>query len=65
VGKNLKILLDASIDKGHCWHIAIENDVTLAHDASTKTHLSYTRIGNIGDRVFIGVSAIVLPGVTI
>lgn len=37
------------------------------YDASTKTHLGYTRIGKvtIGDRVFIGASSIVLPGVTI
>jgi len=39
----------------------------LAHDASTFTFLGKTRVGNvqIGNDVFIGASAIVLPGVTI
>ncbi|MBN2071149.1 MAG: acyltransferase [Candidatus Krumholzibacteriota bacterium] len=73
-GKNLKILRDVEIDFSHAWHIEIGDDVTLAprvqilaHDASTKTHLDYTRIGKvkIGDRVFIGASSIILPGVTI
>ncbi len=74
VGKNLKILNDVIIDDSHCWHITIGDDVTLAprvhilaHDASTKTHTGYTKIGKvvIGDRVFIGASTIVMPGVTI
>jgi maltose O-acetyltransferase len=39
----------------------------LAHDASTKHHLGYTRIGkvDIGNRVFIGAASVVLPGVRI
>ncbi len=39
----------------------------LAHDASTKRKLGYTRIGlvTIGDDVFIGAGAIVMPGVTV
>lgn len=74
VGKNLKILNDVIIDDSHCWHITIGDDVTLAprvhilaHDASTKTHIGYTKIGKvvIGDRVFIGASSIVMPGITI
>ena len=74
VGRNLKMLSGVSIDWSHCWHITIGDDVTLApgvrviaHDASTKTHLGYTRIGKvtIGDRVFIGAASVVLPGVTI
>ncbi len=74
VGKNLKMLDGVIIDYSHIWHIEIGNDVTLAprvhilaHDASTKTYLNYTRIGKvkIGDRVFIGAGSIVLPGVTI
>jgi maltose O-acetyltransferase len=73
-GRNLRLQSGATIDRNHCWHISIGNDVTiapgafiLAHDASTKMHLGYTRIGKveIGDRVFIGASAIVLPGVRI
>jgi len=74
VGHNFAMLEDVIIDPSHMWHIVIGNDVTLAprvqilaHDASTKRHLGRTRIGKvaIGDRVFIGASAIILPGVTI
>lgn len=62
------------IDPSHCWHITIGNNVTLAprvhilaHDASTKVFLGYTRVENtkIGNNVFFGAGAIVLPGVTI
>ncbi|MBN2788415.1 MAG: hypothetical protein JXQ69_08865 [Paludibacteraceae bacterium] len=62
------------IDPSHCWHIQIGDDVILApnvhilaHDTSTKMLLGYTKIANvkIGNRVFIGASSIVLPGVTI
>ena len=62
------------IDPSHCWHITIGDNVTLAprvhilaHDASTKVFLGYTRVENtrIGNNVFIGAGAIVLPGVTI
>ena len=74
VGDNFNMFDGVIIDCSHTWHIEIGNSVTLAprvhiisHDASTKMHLNFTRIGNvkIGDRVFIGASAIVLPGVTI
>lgn len=74
VGRNFNMQQDVIIDASHCWHIRIGDDVTLAprvhilaHDASTKEHLGYTRIGKvtIGDRVFIGASAVVLPGVSI
>ncbi len=74
IGKRPNIQYGVDIDWSHCWHISIGDDVTLAprvhilaHDASTKKHLGLTRIGKveIGDRVFIGASSIVLPGVTI
>jgi maltose O-acetyltransferase len=74
VGRNFVMLEDVFIDPSHIWLIVIGNDVTLAprvqifaHDASTKRHLGRTRIGKvaIGDRVFVGASAIILPGVTI
>lgn len=74
VGENLKIWDGVFIDPAHCWHIKIGNNVTLAakvhilaHDASTKLFLGYTRVSNvtIGNNVFIGVGTIVLPGVTI
>lgn len=74
VGKNFHMLEEVIIDYSHTWHIEIGDDVTLAprvhilaHDASTKRHLGYTRIGKvkIGNRVFIGASSIILPGVSI
>lgn len=74
IGKNLTRMSGVTIDSSHCWHIEIGDDVILApnvhilaHDASTKIFLNYTRIANvkIGSRVFIGAGAIVLPGVTI
>jgi maltose O-acetyltransferase len=74
IGDNCNIGPGVIIDPPHCWHIEIGNNVTLApnvhilaHDASTKKHLGYTRIGKvkIGDNVFIGAGTIVLPHVTI
>lgn len=74
VGKNFHMLDHVIIDPGHCWHITIGEDVTLAtgvhiyaHDASTKMFLNYTKLGkvSIGNRVFIGAHSTVLPGVTI
>ena len=62
------------IDPTFCYLISIGNECTitsnvhiLAHDASTKKILGYTKIGQvfIGNKVFIGANAIVLPGVTI
>ena len=39
----------------------------MAHDGSTKRALGYSRVGRvtIGDNVFVGAGAIILPGVTI
>ncbi|WP_373033575.1 DapH/DapD/GlmU-related protein [Sulfurovum sp.] len=74
VGKNFSMQNEVIIDPNHCWHITIGDNVTLAprvyilaHDASTKRSLNYTRIGKvkIGDNVFIGASSTVLPGVII
>jgi maltose O-acetyltransferase len=74
VGKNFNMQDEVIIDYSHTWHIEIGDDVTLAprvhilaHDASTKKHLNYTRIGKvkIGNRVFIGAGSVILPGVTI
>ena len=74
VGENFHMLEDVQIDYSHLWHVFIGDDVTLApgvrilaHDASTKRHLGYTRIGKvrIGNKVFIGAGSIILPGVTI
>jgi|SRR5665647_255045 len=74
VGDNFNINYGVIIDPSHEWHIEIGNDVTLAprvhilaHDASTKYYLNFTRIGKvkIGNRVFVGAGSIILPGVTI
>ena len=74
VGKDFKRLNGVILDPSHCWLISIGDNVTiaprvhiLAHDASTKTFLDYTKIGcvNIGDNVFVGAESIVLPGITI
>ncbi len=74
IGKNFKILQDCIIDDSHCSLIKIGDNVTLAprvhilaHDASTKLYLGYTKIGkvNIGNNVFIGAGSIILPNVNI
>lgn len=74
VGNNFVMQEEVVIDTSHCWHITIGHHVTLAprvhilaHDASTKRFLGYTRIGkvSIGNQVFIGASTLVLPGVSI
>lgn len=73
-GRNFFMQDTCLIDASHCWHIRIGDDVTLgprvtllAHDASTKRALGKVRLGKlvIGNRVFIGAGAIVLPGVSI
>lgn len=70
VGKNFDIMDGVVIDSSHCWHITIGNNVTLApnvqiiaHDASTKKFINYTKIGKveIGNNVFIGMSSIIMP----
>lgn len=62
------------IDPTFCYLISIGNNCTitsnvhiLAHDASTKRLLGYTKIGRvkIGNNVFIGSNSIVLPNVQI
>lgn len=74
VGNNFHCMGGVIIDPSHCWHIKIGDNVTLAprvhilaHDASTKLFLDYTRVSNvtIGDNVFVGAGTIVLPGVSI
>ncbi len=74
IGDNVFIGNGTFIDPSHCFLITIGNNVTisskvhiLAHDASTKVHLGYTKIGQvkIGNNVFIGACSVVLPGVTI
>lgn len=74
IGNNVNIQRGVIIDKNHCWLIEIGDNVTLApkvhilaHDASTKIHIGYTKIGTvkIEDNVFIGANSIILPNVKI
>jgi maltose O-acetyltransferase len=74
LGKNVGILDGCFLDPSHCYLISIGDDCTLcpnvrliAHDASTKKILGYSKIGKIDikENCFIGDSAIILPGVTI
>lgn len=74
VGRDFNRQQGCFIDPTHCYLIEIGNDVTLsihvtlmAHDASSKKLLGYTKIGHIyiGDHVFIGANATVLPNVKI
>lgn len=74
VGKNFNRQQGCYIDPTHCFLIEIGDNVTfsirvtiLAHDASTKKVIGYTKIGKvkIGSNVFIGANASVLPNVTV
>jgi len=74
VGQNFERMNNVLIDDSHAWLIEIGDNVTLAprvhilaHDASTKKFLGYTKIGRvtIGNNVFVGAEAVILPGVTI
>lgn len=74
VGDNFSVQYNAYIDISHCFLISMGNNVTLApssivlaHDASTKNNIGYTKIGNvtIGDNVFVGAGAIILPNVEV
>lgn len=74
VGNNFSRQQGCFIDPSHCFLIEIGNNVTfsirvtlLAHDASTKKILGYTKIGKIkiGDNVFVGANSTILPNVTI
>ncbi len=74
VGRDFNRQQGCFIDPTHCYLIEIGDDVTMsirvtlmAHDASTKKSTGYTRLGQIkiGDHVFLGANATVLPGVNI
>ena len=74
IGQNCSIQPGVVFDYSHCWLIDIGNNVTiapqayiLAHDASTKKLLGYTKIGRVSieDDVFIGARALIMPGVKI
>lgn len=74
VGKNFNRQQGCYIDPTHCFLIEIGDNVTfsirvtvLAHDASSKKVIGYTRIGKvkIGNNVFVGANATILPNVCI
>lgn len=74
IGKNTYIAPSVLIDPTFPWLISIGdncrltfNAIVLAHDASMKKHLNYTKIGtvSIGNNCFIGAGSIILPGVRI
>lgn len=74
LGKNVYIGSNVILDDSFCWLISIGDEVTitsrvviLAHDASTKKHLGYTKVApvSIGAKTFIGMGSIILPGVKI
>lgn len=64
---------NTEFDYGHTFLIEIGNNVVLsnctilAHDASTDFVLKYTKVGKvkIGNNVFVGAKAIILPNVKI
>jgi maltose O-acetyltransferase len=74
LGKNVEIIDTFFFDPPHCFLISIGDNCTIcpnvrliAHDASTKKFLGYTKLGKITikENCFIGDSVIVLPNVTI
>lgn len=74
LGKNVHIVDSFFFDPSHCFLISISDNCTIcpnvrliAHDASTKYFLGYTKIGRITihENCFIGDSVIVLPNVSI
>jgi maltose O-acetyltransferase len=74
LGSNVEIIDNFFFDPSHCFLISIGDNCTIcpnvrliAHDASTKKILGYTKIGRIDikENCFIGDSVIVLPNVTI
>ena len=74
IGHDCALMHDIHIDPGHEQYITIGNRVTiapgamiLAHDASAKRGGGVTKQSRVvvGDRVFIGARALILPGVTI
>jgi maltose O-acetyltransferase len=74
LGERVYLADDVFVDLDFGWLITIEDDATIApramliaHDASTRKGIGYTRIGavHVGKRAYIGAAALILPGVTI
>ena len=71
LGSGTFIARNVYLDPGHPWLITIGEEsglspgvIVMAHDASMKRHMGFTRIARvvIGKRVFVGAGAIILPG---
>jgi maltose O-acetyltransferase len=74
IGRNVFVGGGTFLDPDFCHLITIGDDavisidvMVLAHDASTRRSIGYSRVAavTIGDRVFVGARAVILPGVTI
>jgi maltose O-acetyltransferase len=74
IGRNVFVGGGTILDPDFAFLISIGDDsiislgvIVLAHDASTRRHIGYSRVApvTIGRRVFIGARSVVLPGVTI
>ncbi|XHH08721.1 MAG: acyltransferase [Candidatus Bathyarchaeia archaeon] len=74
IGKNVFIDYHVVFDAIFPYLITISDDCTisvgtviLAHDASTKRHLQYSKVGKvyIGRKTFIGANCVILPNVNI
>jgi maltose O-acetyltransferase len=74
IGRGTFVARDAYLDPGHPWLITIGEDsglsprtIVMVHDASMQRHMGHTLIAPvvIGDRVFVGAGAIILPGTRI
>jgi maltose O-acetyltransferase len=74
IGRGTFVADTAYLDPGHPWLITIGEDsglspgvIVLVHDASMKRHMGHTLLARvvIGDRVFVGAGAIILPGTRI
>lgn len=74
IGNNVDIMDRFFLDPTHCFLISIGDNCVLApnvrliaHNASMKQHLGYTRLGKVRIEAdcFIGDSVMILAGVTI
>ena len=74
LGRDVFVAGGTFLDPDFAFLIEIGDETTislevmvLAHDASTRRHIGYSRVApvRIGRRVFVGARAVILPGVTI
>lgn len=74
VGKNFSYGRHCFFDPSFCFLISIGQNVTfstrvhvLAHDASLKKEIGYSKVGKvqIGNNVFVGANTTILPGISI